>query len=72
MSVYPVNSKPIFRTVGLALVASIFCLRMTAASLDYLHFQPFAKNEDLPSPWVKTVYQDQIGYVWLLTNNNLV
>ena len=42
------------------------------ASLEHLNFQTFVDSRDLPSPWVKSVHQDHRGFVWLVTNNNLV
>lgn len=47
-------------------------MRLDSASLEHLQFEVFVGNENLSSPWVKDLFQDQRGFVWLATNNNLV
>jgi|TARA_B110000037_G_scaffold181268_1_gene208315 ligand-binding sensor domain-containing protein len=55
-----------------AFVTLVFASCGFAASLENLRFENFAGSEDLPSLWARSVFQDEKGYVWIPTNNNLV
>jgi len=58
----------------IAFLYAALCIpwRLDSVDLDYIQFEPFVGNERLSSPWVKNIFQDERGYVWLATNNNLV
>ncbi len=66
------RTNPSHSVLPWILCAAVSIVSLSGARLEHLHFQTFADNRDLPSPWVKSVHQDVRGYVWLLTNNNLV
>lgn len=47
-------------------------LQVKSADLEHIQFEVFAGNENLSSPWVKDLFQDKRGFIWIATNNNLV
>ena len=60
------------KRLATAFVTLSFASCGIAASLENLRFENFASGEDLPSLWARSVFQDEKGYVWIPTNNNLV
>lgn len=63
---------PKSKRLATAFVTLVFASCGFAASLENLRFENFAGSEDLPSLWARSVFQDEKGYVWIPTNNNLV